>query len=624
MKNGIQSSQFDTSVGLFLTLLADLCDCALPLVKEHFNLSQEWLAAQERRDAATIKNRCNFEGIQFLTMCLPNLGKVIDKSLEAGKLCPEIPKGFKPWVSDKYPIFLQAHWRLLESYCQMGPEEFTEQHAKHLRAFRSLLYCAYKAQVPPDPKLVQKALDRFVENDAACGVAWTVLSQYIIEAARPIFAKCIPIATLVGGIPKHGPGAVATGERGPQKWRTKRLYESLHREYPYWEYFYGTRENGRFIGLAANARQFKNLVRNCVPTSKVAVVPKDSRGPRIICAEPLEYMYIQQAIAGRLVKYIESNYPTIGLINFTDQCINRFLALESSKSKQYATIDLKDASDMVSVELVRLLCPDEVWTKLAALRTTHASLPDGRTVELQKFAPMGSAMCFPVESVVFYSICVAALMNQGAPFEWARVRVHVYGDDLIVPTEHVHDCIAALHSVGLVVNKDKCCYRGNFRESCGMDAFNGFCVTPVRVKHFLGQRVSDGTSFAAWCEYSSSFLKASCPKAAKYCHECVERVLGFIPKSERQEAYLCVVDPDNPSTLNEFGRVKWDEGLQSFKGRLWTLATKLEPTALEPWERLLRNLTEPSEDRDPSRDVVARSTKLKKKACIIYAPKSKT
>jgi hypothetical protein len=61
----------------------------------------------------------------------------------------------------------------------------------------------------------------------------------------------------------------------------------------------------------------------------------------------------------------------------------------------------------------------------------------------------------------------------------------VFGDDIIVPSECAEFVIDDLESFGLLVNRTKSFWRGAFRESCGVDAYNGVDVTPVRWKTTL-------------------------------------------------------------------------------------------------------------------------------------------
>jgi hypothetical protein len=64
-------------------------------------------------------------------------------------------------------------------------------------------------------------------------------------------------------------------------------------------------------------------------------------------------------------------------------------------------------------------------------------------------------------------------------------RVRVYGDDIIVPVEHVSPVISSLEAFGLKVNTGKSFWRGAFRESCGGDYYRGVDVSVVRLRREL-------------------------------------------------------------------------------------------------------------------------------------------
>jgi len=143
---------------------------------------------------------------------------------------------------------------------------------------------------------------------------------------------------------------------------------------------------------------------------------------------------------------------------------------------QLATLDLKDASDLLSLELVNRLFPSNWADALTACRSSKTELPDGRLVTLHKHAPMGSATCFPV-----MALCVWAVLTALAPRS-AKSAVLVYGDDIIVPSFMAVDAMAVLEAVGLRVNSNKSFLKGPFRESCGEEFVLGCRVTPVYLR----------------------------------------------------------------------------------------------------------------------------------------------
>jgi len=129
-------------------------------------------------------------------------------------------------------------------------------------------------------------------------------------------------------------------------------------------------------------------------------------------------------------------------------------------------------------------------------------------IELRKFSTMGSACTFPVQSIVFLGIALATVLYKTR----ARVtpgnirklirKVAVFGDDIVIPSDCREDLEFLLEMLHFKVNQGKTFSEGNFRESCGVDAFRGECVTPIYWKGELG---SDSTAIASRIECANNF-----------------------------------------------------------------------------------------------------------------------
>jgi hypothetical protein len=74
-----------------------------------------------------------------------------------------------------------------------------------------------------------------------------------------------------------------------------------------------------------------------------------------------------------------------------------------------------------------------------------------------------------------------ALNKDRKVFNWDN-PVYVYGDDIIVRSDFADTAIQVLESVGLRVNTNKSFVHSLFRESCGGEYYNGWDVTPVRLR----------------------------------------------------------------------------------------------------------------------------------------------
>jgi hypothetical protein len=562
------------------------------------------------RDLRIVEKRYAAEGIGFCTKQLPKLGKFLDQKLG------EHEADATSFHSDAsgYPVFLRSFWTLVREYpvSELRPA----QVARVILIARTLFYGFYKLEVPFSPAQEQAKLSEFLATEEEVSQFEMPSDNRVSETARHLVSKALTGFNLSDPdfrrtlVPKHGPGAVASGERGEQKWYFTHLYDTLHQRFPTYDYMFGVRSSGRSIHLAARAASYRKMERLPFPVAKLIFVPKDSRGPRIISSEPLELQFMQQAVAIPLARHLEAVGFSRGHINFTDQSINALLALQGSKSRHWATLDLREASDRVSCLLVRSLFPDEFIEDLMALRSYATLLPDGSRILLRKYAPMGSALCFPIESLVFWALCVAALRVAGYTENEARRNVYVYGDDIIVPTDCALAVVDALESHGLSVNLSKSYYKGFFRESCGMDAWLGQDVTPQRFRKLPGSGPQDVTANYAWAAYSSSLIKKGMPRAARFAQCLVERNVGPLPRTTIPTSYLSIVDPSNPWKVTDYKGVRWCVGSCYPTCRLYAAQVPQRDLSLDDYERLNMNLLGSWQERDPSVVVARAATKM--------------
>jgi len=199
----------------------------------------------------------------------------------------------------------------------------------------------------------------------------------------------------------------------------------------------------------------------------------------------------------------------------TDQSKNQILALEGSRTKNWATIDLKSASDLLSVTLVRSVFrhhSDFLGMMMDARSPfVYTAESEDSAVSLGKFAGMGNATTFPVQSICFAVIGIAAILDTwGLKPTMDRVvrasrLVRVYGDDIIVHKDYAHQVVGWLQDVGLRVNVKKSFLEGNFRESCGVEAYKGVVITPLYIRHWphnIGESPSVCAHLVSFCNQS--------------------------------------------------------------------------------------------------------------------------
>jgi hypothetical protein len=144
---------------------------------------------------------------------------------------------------------------------------------------------------------------------------------------------------------------------------------------------------------------------------------------------------------------------------------------------------------------------------------------------------MGSALCFPIEAMVFTTIVFLGLQDavarklSAADISAYRGSVRVYGDDIIVPADSVTYVVRALEAFGLKVNTKKSFWTGRFRESCGGDYFGGREVTPVRLKHVAPTRRQDVDEIVSWVAFANALEQRGFLSTAEFARQTVERAL---------------------------------------------------------------------------------------------------
>jgi hypothetical protein len=568
---------------------------------------------ESQRDLSTIRDRVEREGLSFLTKTLPQLGKALDKA--ASKTEPfSIPSSFKKEKGRTTPcLYRWLFNRVITPEGLFIPQLDTV----FLASLRQLMYLLYKLEIAHSKQTEENLLSEFVRVDASLDKGSNVDQEWIEETSdliRDIFASFDPADI----IPRHGNGSVATGERNHEKHNFSRIYKEIEKVYPFTEYY-----SYSMSAVADQWHQYEHLENPDSGIAKVILVPKDSRGPRIISCEPLEYQWIQQGLGRAIVAHLERWHSTRGHVNFTDQSINGRLALLGSLNSKWVTLDMKEASDRVSTWLVSELFAKVPLLRdaLLATRSTHTMLPSGQVVRLNKFAPMGSCLCFPVESICFYALAVTSIIrarrlsgtrkSSGALRRSAMSAVYVYGDDIIVRSEDYASVLQDLPTVGLLFNDSKCCTAGSFRESCGVDAYRGVDVTPLRIKKVYDvHRNVRAETFVAYVAYSNAMYARGYKRVAGHLASLVEERIGSLPITYRQEGYLSLIRPVRTIQPGSRSRVRYNTDLMRWEIRAWTLFTPSIEVASNDWSMILRRFTSPSDWSDPGTFAEPRRSRL--------------
>jgi hypothetical protein len=228
-----------------------------------------------------------------------------------------------------------------------------------------------------------------------------------------------------------------------------------------------------------------------VEGNKVTTVPKSYKINRTIAIEPDWNMFFQKGV-GALIR---SRLQRFGLLKPSAQSIARRLARQASVDGSMATLDLASASDMVSLAVCELLLPDDWFKVIYELSSRRGVAGDGMAVDYAKISSMGNGATFEVETLIFYVIA-ASLNGLG------NDCVHVYGDDIIVPSSTAADLSVLLFECGFWLNDDKSFVEGPFRESCGGHYYKGTDVTPFYFRRFprhVAELCVTGNAITQWC-----------------------------------------------------------------------------------------------------------------------------
>lgn len=211
----------------------------------------------------------------------------------------------------------------------------------------------------------------------------------------------------------------------------------------------------------------------------VITVPKNADTDRAIEQQPDLNACIQKGLGLSL----DARLYRVG-INLHDQSTNQALAWIGSYDGSLATIDLRGASDHVSLRLLRDLFPS-IWCEILELCRVPSGIVeyDGTTstVTWEMYATMGNGTTFGVETLIFYSLA-KAVMEEAGISPVVGTNFAIYGDDIIVPSECANRLIWVLSALGFTTNKDKTFTEGPFRESCGEHYYAGHNVTPFYIR----------------------------------------------------------------------------------------------------------------------------------------------
>lgn len=493
-----------------------------------------------RNDIETFCRRLSNEGLPFVTKKLAALGKSFDASLGTGIFTWDTKSFQKDPVSKVVPEFLRSLY--LRVFDEDGHLRARPCY-RAVRFIRTFCFLFYKWELDTewDEEEIMRQFEETDDNVVTGFLLNENLQNRVKHSFNSVFSDFDP-ENLIGS---HGPGVSSNVSRN-EKFSFFPPHSAVIEKFG--RRFFNHSEETHVVNMLLFVHSLLGVdpTTAYTPTAKMLLVPKDSRGPRVISCEPVEHMFAQQSIKDYMVRTLESHPKTAGLVNFTDQTVNRSLVERHSIDREYSTLDLKDASDMVPNSVIMDVLSKELGAYVKACRSEWTLSPKGdRVRKLNKFAPMGSALCFPVmASYLFFGVTAFISMELGIP-ESKLKPIYVYGDDMVVPTEYARLAIDAIQALGLVVNKDKSFVNSRFLESCGMDCLDGVVVSPFRIKKLnwkakrtSGKFVTDPDSLIHLVKVSNQCQDVF-PSLSEFLYQSVEAVLGKLPYGTAETPFLC-------------------------------------------------------------------------------------
>nr|QDH87158.1 MAG: RNA-dependent RNA polymerase [Leviviridae sp.] len=496
-----------------------------------------WCDTSTSLDIKTVEARFEHEGFSFFTITLPTFARDLERALDRGQVDHDLWSSFH--FAGGLPRFLGGF--LDQVFDRKSGRLLPTPSIEAIFAIRQACLFFKKIALPCSEERVDAAMEAYkqCEHDVkAVDARMTAddLRQFH-RISRLLFADAFTKVDqkVYDGeiVPKHGPGATAERLGNNQRFADLSWTARLETVFPVSELKFA---NLRFGALGQNRADI--LEPGMERPVRVIPVPKTLKTPRIIAIEPSCMQYVQQGILEAFLEAWRDDLVLSKLLGFDDQEPNRDLAHEGSLLGELATLDLSEASDRVSNQLVRRLTHDHPWLAAGvdACRSRSADVPGHGVIRLSKFASMGSALCFPMEACVFLT-CVFVGIEQGLGRPLTRRdinsfvgSVRIFGDDIIVPKVHVTSVIGALERFGAKVNSDKSFWNGKFRESCGKDFYDGVDVSVVKFTQKLPESRQHVSEILASSATRNQLYKLGLWQTCSWLDQHLEGILRYYPR----------------------------------------------------------------------------------------------
>ena len=488
-------------------------------------------------DIKTVQGRVENEGLSFLTITLPSFGKDFQYCLDQGMVVPKAFPSFRK-TGSCLPSFLRGFTEHV--FDTSNGVLLEDPNIECIYAVRQLTLIFSKMLLPCTPEREYKAMSGYVQCDKEVNYADSILPDSDLnEFGRmgrllfsDLFAKVDRDIYNGDIVPKHGPGATSERLTSNGKFLNSTWTDRLEEVFHVGDFLFSSP-----LHFARAYDDVDFLEPDSEIPSRVISVPKTQKTPRIIAIEPTYAQFVQQGVLESISRHTRSSYLN-ELIGSDSQEPNQLLAQLGSSSMDLATLDLSEASDRVSLKLVEaLLSRNPLSLKaILACRSQRADVPGHGIISLSKFASMGSALCFPLEAMVFLTtIFLGIEQEQGHRFTnkadiMAYIgKVRVYGDDIIVPVDFVHTVVDRLEHFGARVGRQKSFWTGRFRESCGKEYYSGHDVSIVKVRRMFPSHRQQVAETESLVSLRNQMYYTGCWKTAAWLDEKIRKILHFFP-----------------------------------------------------------------------------------------------
>jgi len=532
------------------------------------------------RDLHTIEARIESEGVGFLSVALPAFGKALDQSLASGKMV-HVP-GFGFTSNGQIPrLFSGIVTHIFDT--KTGTLR-SNPPVDAITSIRQVCYF-FKKYLPGDSRahlLETKAFEDFESTDMEIrDVDMSRISRF-----GHVCSFVLPGLDFVQDFKgRHGPGAVLEGYAPNQKW--KEVYQGLLDFDPrLLNIGYDLPASLLSDWHSADSVPPYDLTSLC---ARLVTVPKTCTALRTITVEPCLNQFVQQALNIVLRQHIADDPILRCSLTLNSQRPNQELAIEGSLTGDWCTIDLSSASDRLSLQVVKAAFASRprFLEALLASRTPNVKV-GSNTITLKKYAGMGNATTFPVQSLVFALLAITAItqseksLTSGKLIDVARC-VRVFGDDIIVRREHYQDVADWINSFGLKINQTKTFNEGNFRESCGVDAFRGHDVTPVYLHCDPDSTVAEPSSLVSLVATSNQLWRKCYYETSDFIKRKVESSANPLPYVGTESVGLGWQDRWNHFTIQ-----RWNRDLHRFEFRTYVPVADKQLDVLDGYPALLK------------------------------------